>query len=846
MVFDGLIGKVLDKKYHIERELGKGGMGAVYFAKHLGTHRLVAVKVIAPQYMENSQFVERFRREAIATGRLRHPNIVNVTDFGFAEMESRRIAYLAMEYLDGCCLSDFLKKNAKPSLALIVDIMEQVCMGLDHAHQKGVLHRDLKPHNIWLEPNRRGGYNVKVLDFGLAKLKEIVKPSMQKIQEISPSAPTKLLDEENLSSLQGIQETWLENVDQASEVDQAFIEGDTTSVTAQIFSAEEHIDTMSATVEISSEEHVDTTSATVEISSEEHVDTTGATEMQISDQNFVVNAELTGVGTVLGTPLYMSPEQCAGKRVDLRSDIYTLGVILYQMLSGELPFSGESVNLIWKHIYQKPPCIHKKRRDLPVALSNFVMLTLSKSAADRPKNCKAFAVKLRTILEGENPIIQRATRIVEQHRFRFFLLSATIYTPFIILADILALYTGIFLLPFLLLLFANHVHHAIYSSIFDKSREKLKICTKSIIFAFLRQHLFSLFSTWLWSLFYLFFDFIKFFLPFFKTANNYCLYPQVLALENKSSKEALERSETLVTNLRYPAVSIQIYNFLSCVLITLTSILLTRRIYKLGYLQSSPNFLLYTLLLFGSILPILIGGFNAIIGIAYTLYYLKARQAIGEVPHIFDEELVEAEVFRASLWPKTLGLSILFILKRLLIIFLGCGPLVLFAFFLTHVSDRYDIVAAASRGDTEMIHKQIQKGADINRRNGFGKTALIAAIQSGRSGVAKMLLKKGADVNIPDLMGDTPLTAATKERDYDLVKLLLQYKADPNIRDKNGNTALITSAFRGHTKIVELLLKSNVQIDLKARCGRTAWEIARDKKYHKIMKMIAEKKKYQN
>src|SRR6266446_7589312 len=103
-----LTGEVLDEKYQIEKELGKGGMGSVYLATHLGTGRPVAVKVITPQFMMNDEFVERFKREALAAGRLHHPNVVNVTDFGFTMIQKKSIAYLVMEYLDGCTLGQML------------------------------------------------------------------------------------------------------------------------------------------------------------------------------------------------------------------------------------------------------------------------------------------------------------------------------------------------------------------------------------------------------------------------------------------------------------------------------------------------------------------------------------------------------------------------------------------------------------------------------------------------------------------------------------------------------------------------------------------------------------------
>ena len=170
---EGYVGQTLDEKYRLERLLGQGGMGAVYLATHLGTERYVALKLITPQFMRNEEFVERFKREARAAGRLRHPNVVDVTDFGFASTGKERVAYLVMEYLDGCTLSDVLAEETRLPLYWVVDILEQVCSAVHEAHQQGIVHRDLKPDNIWLEPNGLGGYRVKVLDFGIAKLAEV-------------------------------------------------------------------------------------------------------------------------------------------------------------------------------------------------------------------------------------------------------------------------------------------------------------------------------------------------------------------------------------------------------------------------------------------------------------------------------------------------------------------------------------------------------------------------------------------------------------------------------------------------------------------------------------------------
>src|SRR6476469_2595708 len=207
MPSDEYLGKVLDEKYRLERLLGQGGMGAVYLAVHLGTERYVALKLITPQFMRNEEFVERFKREARAAGRLRHPNVVDVTDFGFSGSEADRVAYLVMEYLDGCTLSDVLIEENRLPLYWVVDILEQVCSAVHEAHQQGIVHRDLKPDNIWLEPNGLGGYRVKVLDFGIAKLGEVSsarpdliapsKPPLQPTEEVS----TLVLSPEELTAV---------------------------------------------------------------------------------------------------------------------------------------------------------------------------------------------------------------------------------------------------------------------------------------------------------------------------------------------------------------------------------------------------------------------------------------------------------------------------------------------------------------------------------------------------------------------------------------------------------------------------------------------------------------------
>src|SRR5579872_5320730 len=119
-----MIGEILDAKYRIDKQLGAGGMGNVYLATHLGTTRVVAVKVIAPKWATEPQFLARFQREAQACGRLRHPNIVNVTDFGIARAERGQIAYLVMELLDGQTLSSFQETHPRPELPQVADLLD--------------------------------------------------------------------------------------------------------------------------------------------------------------------------------------------------------------------------------------------------------------------------------------------------------------------------------------------------------------------------------------------------------------------------------------------------------------------------------------------------------------------------------------------------------------------------------------------------------------------------------------------------------------------------------------------------------------------------------------------------
>lgn len=326
-------------------------MGEVYRATHLGTKRTVAVKVIHPQLSAHDQFVARFRREAEAAGRLRHPNVVDVTDFGIAQTTNGPVAYLVMEYLDGCTLAEIVAEEGALPVAWVVDILEQVCAAVEEAHRAGIIHRDLKPDNIWLEPNGRGGYTVKVLDFGLVKLAD-------RDETDRGSAPI--------------------NVD-LSEIG-------------------EESATLIKPIESTNDE------------------------------------SLTALGSVLGTPYYMSPEQCRCDQLDTRSDIYSLGVVAYRLLTGEAPFTGSPHEVIELHKTAEPPPIREKNRKLPRKMARVVMSALAKDPARRPQTAAGFVAALRASWEGPSHLLRQAFALYSEHFPTFFKIALIGYAPFTLLA----------------------------------------------------------------------------------------------------------------------------------------------------------------------------------------------------------------------------------------------------------------------------------------------------------------------------------------------------------------------------------------------------------------------------
>ena len=436
-----LTGEVLDEKYRIERELGKGGMGSVYLATHLGTGRPVAVKVITPQFMMNDEFVERFRREAKAAGRLHHPNVVNVTDFGFAHVEGERIAYLVMEYLDGCTLAEVLAEESQLPIDWVVDIIEQTSSAIDEAHQQGIIHRDLKPDNIWLEPNRRGGYTVKVLDFGLAKLGD-VQAADGDAGHIAPDTDssfgnaTTVVDRARTTGISEAK-TYARGPDSseaATQIQSASIENEATLILADKEEVKQSAASEAATQVIPARSPEGAAQAQVaRVSEEDRTRVFDHTTAENLARQTVPADGLTRVGSILGTPIYMSPEQCRSEPLDARSDIYSLGVIAYQMLAGEPPFTGPAYELMRLHMEAPPPPLKEKRRKMRKRMAAIVMSALAKNPADRPASAAGFASALRASSEGTGALLRRAFTLYVEHFPKFFRVTFLVYLPLIVL-----------------------------------------------------------------------------------------------------------------------------------------------------------------------------------------------------------------------------------------------------------------------------------------------------------------------------------------------------------------------------------------------------------------------------
>jgi serine/threonine protein kinase len=524
--------ELLDGKYRIEQLLGEGGMGAVYRATHIGTKRTVAVKVIHPQFSAHHEFVARFQREAEAAGRLQHPNVVDVTDFGFAQTERGRVAYLVMEYLHGATLAEIIQEEGRLPTSWGIDILEQVCAAVEEAHRAGIIHRDLKPDNIWLEPNGRGGYTVKVLDFGLVKLTEgSFTTETQRAQSEHREEP-----------ISGENQPLLRPGDEPATI----------------------IRPAGKLVETNDDW---TRRFTLTSDSNGHQSSTATDE------------SLTVMGRVMGTPSYMSPEQCRGETLDARSDIYSLGVVAYRLLAGEAPFAGTPDELIELHKTAEPMPLREKNRKVPKKLAHVVMTALEKNPADRPQTAAGFASALRAAGEGVGHLLRQAFALYSEHFPTFIKISLLGYAPLIVVLAVISvldklinpntsqgllLYAGIISLIAMLL--------AMLFAYFSVSAATVPVVVQLMIAALKAVHIKEALTAVIrrWRVFALtslivmtsiLFGSILFVLPGLVLAVLFALYAPVAIMEQHGVWATLRRSRKLSRKARGSVVVITVLQF---------------------------------------------------------------------------------------------------------------------------------------------------------------------------------------------------------------------------------------------------------------------------------------------
>jgi serine/threonine protein kinase len=618
------VGQVLDDKYRLERLLGKGGMGAVYLATHLGTDRYVALKLIMPQFMRNEEFVERFKREARAAGRLRHPNVVDVTDFGFSGSGTGRVAYLVMEYLDGCTLSDVLHEENRLPLYWVVDILAQVCSAVHEAHQQGVVHRDLKPDNIWLEPNGLGGYRVKVLDFGIAKLGEAAPLDLELI-------PPARIDGDAATQIpvrQAIPATVAAGTAESEEQKKP-------PVSREVLEAATLINPALQDEEPLSDQGDQATRMFPQARST--VADARLTAMPLSDADSETG--LTRVGAILGTPLYMSPEQCRGEHLDARSDIYSIGVIAYQMLTGSTPFTGETTTIITAHKERQPLPAQELNKKLPKRVSRAVMSALEKDRTARPQTAAAFASAMRANAAGLGTLYRRAFALYSEYFPQFLKLSFLAHIPLILITLTLAglmlfqarlpkLAFGISigllgLLQIPATLFAAWMISAVTSVIVSQlAVAPLKQVELRTGFDVLRGRLRPFVRTGLRVFFKILLGWILLIIPGFVMTIRYMLWAPVVLLEGLQGKAALKRARQLASRSWLTVTFICVVQLLTPSLVNLlmARLLGIHRGVEVGHRVKVTGQLTSLTTIF--IMPLM--------SIVPALLYLKMRQLGGE------------------------------------------------------------------------------------------------------------------------------------------------------------------------------------------------------------------------
>lgn len=364
-------------RYQIIAPLGAGGMGEVYLAQDTKLGRKVALKLLPERYTQDPKRLRRFEQEARAASALNHPNIITIHEIG----EVNGVHFIATEFIEGITLRKRLRQE-RPSIKEALDIAIQVANALVAAHSTSIVHRDIKPENVMLRPD---GY-VKVLDFGLAKLMEQSAPAQ-------PESETRTTGE-NAGEVTG--ENLLNRATDDSEI--------ISTETIEQATVKHPIIKQFATVP-------DLQEPVRGVLTE--MDTAGAPSE--SGQQTMADGSLgqTVPGLVMGTLHYMSPEQVRGLRVDTRTDIFSLGVVIFEMLAGQMPFEGRARKEIMAAILAEEPLpVGRIRTDTPEMLEGITAKALIKDRAERYQTAREMLNDLKRLQQR----LEIETELARNHR----------------------------------------------------------------------------------------------------------------------------------------------------------------------------------------------------------------------------------------------------------------------------------------------------------------------------------------------------------------------------------------------------------------------------------------------
>jgi hypothetical protein len=554
----------------------------------------------------------------------------------------------------------------------------------------------------------------------------------------------------------------------------------------------------------------------------------------VGNQNVTVAAgNLTQAGAILGTPIYMSPEQCMGLDLDARSDIYSLGVIIYQTLAGETPFQGTTQTLMVQHMTALPPALMEKQKDIPAPIAALVMTALAKEPADRPATAEIFSTALRASSESEVHIMRESRYYTTTLVGKLFFLSALIYIPFIILIGLLtnliksiglsssALTLAIIVAIYFFFIFtANQIHTAACAiavnmlgfkpagtlpiiAILKELKKRLGV----ILLAAIRGH------------FTVIIGLFKLIAPGYQAFINNALVAPVAALEKDNVGQTFERSKKLTDYLRPVAMAMQLRELGA----TLISALMFPAGLALGAASNSQSMNATDLLSILNVGTLLYSHFFLISihsiypAIPLAFLYFKTRQANGEK---LDEHIIQnndsenSDVIKSGL-PK--GALVWIVIPALILLFIIST---------TFIFNPRSLASAANKGKNKLVQDLIKKGAKVNEKDGDGTTPLMLAAQEGHSNVLRSLLAAGADINLKDHDGDTAIFYAAIGGSVDVIKALLAAGGNVKAVNKYGENPLVYAVQKGHIGAARLLIEAGADVKMRDRKGKTLLQLA--------------------